>query len=334
MARRSVLLIVAVLIALVGTALIVLYVQGIDARATAGQELVEVLTATDVIETGEDVAAAQEAGKFEKTRGPPRRPRRRRAVVAPSSITDLVAIGTIYPGEQIIAKKFGNLGDAEQPGHPGRQAGRLGRAHRPRAGRRLRQPRLRGRDLRRRADPVALHAGRQGAEAAAVHPDLLLPKVQVVGVGTTSVAAKTTTTEEGEQMTEQVARTILTVAVDQEEAEKLIFAARNGDISFALLTERLQGRRQRRRPRRPTSCPSASGTRRDRDPRARRGAAGHHAGDAARLRPPSTSMDELEEHISTRARTSSPSCIGPSVAVEDAAELRPVGAHHTAPTSA
>ena len=67
MARRSVLLIVAVLIALVGTSLIVLYVQGIDSRATAGQELVEVLAATDVIETGEDVAAAQEAGKFEKT---------------------------------------------------------------------------------------------------------------------------------------------------------------------------------------------------------------------------------------------------------------------------
>ena len=66
MARRSVLLMVAVLIALVGTALIVLYVQGIDQRATEGQELVEVLTATEHLDTGETVAAAQEAGKFEK----------------------------------------------------------------------------------------------------------------------------------------------------------------------------------------------------------------------------------------------------------------------------
>jgi pilus assembly protein CpaB len=64
---------------------------------------------------------------------------------------------------------------------------------------------------------------------------LLLPKVEVVGVGTTSMASKTTKSDEGEE-TEQVARTILTVAVDQEQAEKLIYAARNGDISFALLT--------------------------------------------------------------------------------------------------
>ena len=105
MARRSVLLIVAVLIALVGTSLIVLYVQGIDSRATAGQELVEVLAATDVIETGEDVAAAQEAGKFEKTEVR-REDLVEGALTSTSSITDLVAIGTIYPGEQILKDNF------------------------------------------------------------------------------------------------------------------------------------------------------------------------------------------------------------------------------------
>ncbi len=56
MARRSVLLLVAALIALAGTAMIVLYVQGIDARATKDQELVEVLVATETIDTGESVA--------------------------------------------------------------------------------------------------------------------------------------------------------------------------------------------------------------------------------------------------------------------------------------
>ena len=40
MARRSVLLAVAIVTALVGTLLIVMYVQGIDSRATEGQELV------------------------------------------------------------------------------------------------------------------------------------------------------------------------------------------------------------------------------------------------------------------------------------------------------
>ena len=65
MARRSMLLIVAALIAALGTAMIVLYVKGIDDRATEGQELVEVLTAKESIEAGETVTAAQEAGKFE-----------------------------------------------------------------------------------------------------------------------------------------------------------------------------------------------------------------------------------------------------------------------------
>ncbi len=66
MARRSVLLLVAALIALAGTAMIVLYVQGIDARATKDQELVEVLVATETIDIGETVADAQDAGKIDK----------------------------------------------------------------------------------------------------------------------------------------------------------------------------------------------------------------------------------------------------------------------------
>ena len=112
MARRSVLLLVAALIALAGTAMIVLYVQGIDARATAGQELVKVLVATDTIETGESVTDAQEAGKIEQSEV------RRADLVdggleSTSSVADLVAVGTVYPGEQLIAKKFGTLGDTE-----------------------------------------------------------------------------------------------------------------------------------------------------------------------------------------------------------------------------
>ena len=112
MARRSMLLIAAVLIAALGTAMIVLYVQGIDDRATEGQELVEVLTATAVIEAGETVSAAQEAGKFEAKQV------RRDDMVAGAldsteSIADLVALGTVYPGEQIISDRFGTFGSVE-----------------------------------------------------------------------------------------------------------------------------------------------------------------------------------------------------------------------------
>jgi pilus assembly protein CpaB len=232
MARRSVLLIVAVLIALVGTSLIVLYVQGIDARATAGQELVEVLTATDVIEAGEDVAAAQEAGKFEKSEVR-REDLVEGALTSTSSITDLVAVGTIYPGEQILAKKFGNLGDAGTLVIPDDKLAVSVELTDPERVAGFVNP---GSEVAIfvSADPV-LYKPDGKEQKLAQYTGLLLPKVEVVGVGTTSIAAKTTKSEEGEE-TEQVARTILTVAVNQEDAEKLIYADRNGDISFALLT--------------------------------------------------------------------------------------------------
>ena len=87
------------------------------------------------------------------------------------------------------------------------------------------------------ADPV-LRLPDGGQRELAPYTRLLLPKVQVIGVGTTSVTAKTTTTEEGEAVTEEVPRTILTVAVNQKDAEKLIYASRNGDVSFALLNQK------------------------------------------------------------------------------------------------
>ena len=235
MARRSVLLLVAALIALAGTAMIVLYVQGIDARATKDQELVEVLVATDTIDTGESVSDAQEAGKIEKSEV------RRADVVdgslsSTSSIADLVAIGTIYPGEQLIARKFGSLGDTQSLVIPDDKMAIS----------------VELTDFERVAgfvnpgNEVAIFVTPQ--ELAALLPDgedrplgdytrILLTRVPVLGVGTTSVTSKTTVTEDGGQVAEEVARTILTLAVTQEEAERLIQADRNSDLTFALLTD-------------------------------------------------------------------------------------------------
>ncbi|QBX54081.1 Flp pilus assembly protein CpaB [Nocardioides seonyuensis] len=235
MARRSVLLLVAVLIALLGTAMIVMYVQGIDDRATEGQELVEVLTATEVIDTGETVSAAQEAGKFEKSEV-------RRddmvdgALSSTSSISDLVALGTIYPGEQLIAKKFGNLGDAQNLVIPDgliavsveltdweRVAGFV-------------NPGSEVAVFVTAANPVRITPAGDEIKLAGV-TRIVLPRSQVIGVGTTSVTSRTVTTGDGDEVTEEVPKTILTLAVTQNEAEKLIHSDRVADLTFALLTE-------------------------------------------------------------------------------------------------
>jgi pilus assembly protein CpaB len=235
MARRSVLLLVAALIALAGTAMIVLYVQGIDARATKDQELVEVLVATETIDTGESVADAQEAGKIEKSEV------RRADLVdgslsSTSSISDLVSIGTIYPGEQLIAKKFGSLGDTQSLVIPDDKMAvsveltdfeRVAGFVNP------------GNEIAVFAtalDPVLLLPDNKEQKLASV-TRIVLTRVPVLGVGTTSVTSRTTQNEDGATTEEEVARTILTIAVTQEEAERLIHADRSSELTFALLTD-------------------------------------------------------------------------------------------------
>ncbi len=106
MDRRRILLVVAVLVAAVGSALVFLYTKGADTRAEEKFDTVEVLEATAVIAPGETFEDAQAAGKL--------------ALQAVSkdalldgyqtttdSLTGTVSLGTIYPGEQIISAKWG-----------------------------------------------------------------------------------------------------------------------------------------------------------------------------------------------------------------------------------
>ena len=58
----------------------------------------------------------------------------------------------------------------------------------------------------------------------------------VIGVGSTTPVSTTTTDETGQQTTEQLPRTLLTLAVDQKQAERILYASGYGELSFALLT--------------------------------------------------------------------------------------------------
>ena len=234
MARRSVALVVALAIAALGTTMIIWYVQGLDARAAQGQEYVEVLTATEVIAPGESVRDALAAGKL-RTRKVVRGGLGGDPLHSAAPIADLVALGTIYPGQQLVAQQFGKPGGQEVLGIPGeRMAISV--------------------DL---TDPERVAGfvspGSWVAIFVSGDPELyladgstrrlppmtrvLLPKVQVLGVGDTTVVPRTTTDDDGNETTEQVPRTILTIAVTQQQAERVIYSARNGDLTFALRTD-------------------------------------------------------------------------------------------------
>lgn len=220
-------MVAAVLVAAMGAVLVFLYVQGADSRAEERFDTVDVLKANAIIEPGESIEDAQAAGKLTL------------AAVAQDELlngyqTDTTtmagtkAMQTIYPGEQIVSDKFGtgvaastalpipddkmaisvNLTD------PSRVAGFVNPG-----------------------SEVAIFVTGTDEGDGSGYSRLLLPRVVVLGVGNTTPVSTTTTDETGASTTEQLPRTLLTVSVDQKQAEKVLFAQGNGELAFGLLTE-------------------------------------------------------------------------------------------------
>ncbi len=226
MDRRTALLIVAVIIAALGTMLVFLYVRGADQRADEKFDAISVLRAVKQINQGETVAAAQAAGKIEVGTVA-------KSQVLPDALDSLapidgqIAQANIYPGEQIMASKFaasvasgsglaipkGKIAISVNLTDTARVAGFVNPG-----------------------DQVAIFVTSSiGGDAAT---RLLLPKVEVIAVGTTpTVVATTTTDSTGAQTVEQLPRTLLTLGVSQGEAQRVLYAASNGELAFGLLTK-------------------------------------------------------------------------------------------------
>lgn len=233
MNRRIVLLVVAIVIAAVGAALVFMYVRGVSEKAVAEQEPVRVLTATELITAGESAAEAQSSGKLALTEIPEVNVIAG-ALTSVDNLSNQLALAPIYPGEQILADKFGvtagsgeslaipknKLAVSVQVTDPARVAGFITPGSHA--------------TVFLSADPVTLDPT---AEPAPLFTRVLLPDVEVIGVGETTILSTTTTDDSGAQTTEELPKTILTLAVSQSEADKVIFGSTNGLLSFGLLPE-------------------------------------------------------------------------------------------------
>jgi len=230
MGRRSVLLVAAVVLAGLGATLVFLYARGADQRAAQGLALRQVLVATVEIPTGTTGASLIGSSSVEL---------RKVAVssVAPGALTDLSAESAlttqspIFAGEQLLAAQFGSstalsaltipngkMAVSVQLGDPERVAGFV----------------TAGSEV-----AVFVTIANTDPATAAKAPDateILLPRVSVIGVGNSSVVTQTSTDRTGLQNTEQIPKTIITLAVTQDEATRLIQAAQKGTLYFALLT--------------------------------------------------------------------------------------------------
>lgn len=220
MGRRTILLTVAAVIAALGATMVFLYVRGADARAQEGQAARQVLKAVAQIAPGESLAQAQAAGKLELGTAPQSQ-LLEGAVDSTAGMEDEVALQTIYPNEQIVTTKFGSLGEQSALTIPDGDIA------------------------------ISVNLSDTGRVAGFISPGskvavflnnadgsrLLLPEVLVIAVGDTTVVSSTTTTSGGAQTTEQFPRTLFTLAVNQQQAQKLQFGATIGELAFGLLNE-------------------------------------------------------------------------------------------------
>jgi pilus assembly protein CpaB len=237
MDRRRILLIIAAVIAALGTLLVFLYVRSADARAQDSVDAVQVLTASQAIATGESYDDALASGKI-VPKGVARSQLLANVQTSPDALKGTVALQNLLPGEQIVADKFGaNAAEAASPlgipedkmaisvnlTDPDRVAGFVN----PGSEVAIFVTKSSG-----DGDTAAAPGGQTGPRTK-----LLLARVTVLGVGSTTPVTTTTTTEDGIQQTEQLPRTLLTLALSQAEAQRVILASKTVDVTFALLTK-------------------------------------------------------------------------------------------------
>jgi len=220
MGRRTLLLLAALVLAALGTTGVFLYVNSVDERAAEGNQVVSVLVATEAIPPGTTVRQASEEGFLDQ------REFLRRSLAGldtRSSITgmeDQEALATIAEGQPIQPSQFGPPGQSNQPSlaegdlavsveldDPARVAALVG------AGSRV----------------AVFVTGVDGGGQSSTR--LLLEDVTVIAAGATTVDAGAEPAGEGDELT----KALLTLAVDQVEAQKIIYASQNGQLHLGLL---------------------------------------------------------------------------------------------------
>jgi pilus assembly protein CpaB len=226
MDRRRILLVLAAVIAALGTMLVWLYVRGAEGRAQEQFESVNVIVATQEIAPGETFAAAQQAGKFDQKKVPAN-------TVLTGAQDDLqgldgtVALTTVYPGEQLISAKWGGTGDIDVTSKV------------------IAIPKGKMAVTVNLTDPQRVAGFVQPGSQATVFVSVedgkwsrtLLRRVTVLGVGDTSTVTATETTPEGESTSQPIPQTLVTLAVDQTQAERLQWGTNFGILGLGLLTD-------------------------------------------------------------------------------------------------
>jgi pilus assembly protein CpaB len=236
MDRRRLLLILAVFVAVIGTALVFLYVQSADNRAGKQYDSVSVLKATQNIAAGESYDAALSAGKI-SLQAVPQNQLNAGYQVDTTGLKGKFTSVPIFAGQQVISSQFGDAVQATATTLPipkGMIAISVN----------LTDPDRVAGNVQNGSNVAIFVTGQLTATSGGASAGgdtqstrLLLPKVTVLNVGSPQPPATSTDGSDGAAATtENLPRTLLTLAVTQKEAQKVILASKALDLTFGLLT--------------------------------------------------------------------------------------------------
>ena len=250
MGRRLGLLAAALVIALLGTSAVFAYVSRVEARAVTGQESVDVLVAAGRIAEGTLVSAAVQQ-KLIRIQAMPRRTVPEGALTTLADVTAQAAVSDIYTGEVLLAAKFADrtarTGDLVIPddkiaisvqlGDPQRVAGFVVPGSEVAIFNTLESTSAKVSGRATQTSSGTTKSATVNVEAAVDDEmtRLLLPRVTVIAVGPATLRPPADTGEKKEGV-KPVAVAVLTVAVTQADAERLVHAAQTGDLYFGLLS--------------------------------------------------------------------------------------------------
>ncbi|HEY8453509.1 MAG: Flp pilus assembly protein CpaB [Micromonosporaceae bacterium] len=246
MTRRILGVFLAVVLAAAGTAAVLAYVNAARNQVAEGQKAVKVLIAAERIPAGTSGASLQERGLVEEVVMPALSVPDGALSEVPPELQDLVVTSDLQPSQLLLRGMFGP---------PTRLSGGLQVPEGMLAVSVAIDVDKQVAGFVRPGSQVAIFntyesAGddeeEQPGQGPRTRTRLLLPRVEVLAVGVYNSGAVTTATGDGDGDGGGQAATaggssgsglILTVSVDQRDAERLIHATRTGQLYLALLTD-------------------------------------------------------------------------------------------------
>ncbi len=247
MTRRILAVLAAVLLALVGTTAVFAYVKGADRRALAGQDAGTVWIATKAVPVGTSLAGAVDAGLL-------REELVARKAVPAGALDDineadgkLVAANDIAPGEIVLASRFAE--EATATTAVAIPKGRMAVTVEIEDPQRV-APFLQAGDeiavftsykvRRERSEDEPPSNGDECAPPEVCATRIVLTRVTVLGVGEATTTESTNDENSGEgaddaaPVSEETAA-LVTLALTQSQAEKVVHLSNFGNMHFALL---------------------------------------------------------------------------------------------------